>query len=241
MENSAFGRLIGALVAPGKTFRSIAERPTWVVAFLVVALSPLAPGLIAAHKMDWEGIIKTQLERADVQLPQDQIDQRVEMMEKIGPVFTYVAPLFLAVFILVCGLAFWGAFTLAGGELGFKRSLAVTSHGMLPLAVSSLLSVPIALGLEKVGAEVAEQGSYLKSNLAAFAPEGANAVVISLLAHVDVFTIWSVVLLAIGFVFAAKVKSSTSAITVTLLWLLYVGIAVGFAALGMAMGGGKHG
>ncbi len=29
LEDSSFGRLIGALVSPGKTFQSIAGRPTW--------------------------------------------------------------------------------------------------------------------------------------------------------------------------------------------------------------------
>src|SRR5688572_32534991 len=40
MESSSFGRLIGVLVSPVKTFAAIAERPTWLVAFLVVVLVP---------------------------------------------------------------------------------------------------------------------------------------------------------------------------------------------------------
>ena len=237
MENSSFGRLIGVIVSPGKTFRAICERPTWLVAFLVVVLSPVIPTIIAMPKMDWEGITRAQLERMDVQLPQDQLEQRIEMTEKIGPFFAYLAPVFFAIGLLLFALVFWGAFTLAGGELGFKRSLAVVSHGMVPVVVSTILSIPIILGIDKIGADVAEQGSYLKSNLAAFAPEGANAVVLNLLSHLDVFSIWTLVLLIIGFAWCAKVKQSTSAITVILLWLVYIGIGVGFAALGMAMGG----
>lgn len=239
MENSSFGRLIGVIIAPGKTFRSICERPTWLVAFLVVVLSPVIPAIIAMPKMDWEGITRAQLERADVQLPQDQLEKRIEITEKVGPYFAYAAPIFFGIGLLLFALVFWGAFTLAGGELGFKRSLAVVSHGMVPVLVSTILSIPIILGIDKIGADVAEQGSYLKSNLAAFAPEGANAVVINLLSHLDVFSLWTLVLLIIGFAYCAKVKQSTSAITVILLWLVYIGIGVGFAALGMAMGGGK--
>ena len=237
MESSSFGRLIGVIVSPGKTFRSICERPTWLVAFLVVVLSPVIPTIIAMPKMDWEGITKAQLERMDVQLPQDQLEKRIEMTEKIGPYFAYLAPVFFAIGLLLFALVFWGAFTLAGGELGFKRSLAVVSHGMVPVVVSTILSIPVILGIDKIGADVAEQGSYIKSNLAAFAPEGANAVVLNLLSHLDVFSLWSLVLLIIGFAYCAKVKQSTSAITVILLWLVYIGIGVGFAALGMAMGG----
>ena len=56
--DSSFARLIGALAAPVKTFRSIAERPTWLVAFLVVMLSPLLPGILAVPKIDWEEVAK---------------------------------------------------------------------------------------------------------------------------------------------------------------------------------------
>jgi hypothetical protein len=237
VENSSFGRLIGVLVAPAKTFRSIAARPTWLVAFLVVMWTPLIPGLMAAKKMDWEGIIKGQLERMDVQIPQEQVEQRVEMMEKIGPYLTFVSPFFIAAFLLVSALVFWGAFTLAGGEVGFVRSLAVMSHGMMTLVVSSLLSIPIVLGLDKIGAEVAAQGGALKSNLAAFAPEDTGPVLINFLSHIDAFSIWSLVLLTLGYAYAAKVKKSTSATIVVAGWLLYVGISVGFAALGVMMGG----
>ena len=219
----------------------IRDSPTWLVAFLVVVLSPVIPTIIAMPKMDWEGITKAQLERMDVQLPQDQLEKRIEMTEKIGPYFAYLAPVFFAIGLLLFALVFWGAFTLAGGELGFKRSLAVVSHGMMPVVVSTLLSLPIIIGLDKIGADVAAQGSYLKSNLAAFAPEGANAVVLNLLSHLDVFSIWTLVLLIIGFAICGKVKQSTSAITVVLLWLVYCAIGVGFAALGMAMGGGGKG
>jgi hypothetical protein len=242
MESSTFGRLIGALVSPGKTFRSIAERPTWLVAFLVVVLSPVVPAMLAVPKMDWEGIVKANLERMDVQVPQEQVDQQVAITEKIGGFMTYVSPLMIAVLVLAMALVFWGAFTLAGGEAGFKRTLAVTSHAMMPFVVLQLLSIPMILRLSTIGAEDIETGSYLRSNLAAFAPEGANPIVMSLLGKIDVFSIWIVVLLVIGFIAAARVKSRTAAIVVLLLWLfLWVGTSVGFAGLGMMMAGRSHG
>jgi hypothetical protein len=60
----------------------------------------------------------------------------------------------------------------------------------------------------------------------------------ALLAKLDVFTLWSVVLLAIGFRFAAKVSPRTATITVVLLWACYVAVNVGLAALGAAFAGG---
>ena len=239
MESTAFGRLIGALVAPGKTFRSIAERPTWAVAFLVVCLTPLVPGLLAGPKIDWEDVVRTQLERSDVELPREQLEQAVATWEKLGPALTYLGPVMIAVALLLFTVVLWGTFTLAGGQPGFKRSLAVVSHAMLPLAVASLLSIPVVLSLDQVGAEQLESGSYLQSSLATFAPEDAGPVLIALLSKFDVFSIWTVVLLAIGFRHAAGVSGRTAAITVAVLWLVWIGVSVGLAALGqLAAGGG---
>ena len=240
MESSAFGRLAGALVAPGKTFRSIAERPTWLLAFLVVCLTPVVPGLLAGPKIDWEDVVRTQIERADADLPREQVEQAVAMWEKLGPVLTYLGPAMIAVALLLFTAVLWGAFTLAGGQPGFKRSLAVVSHAMLPLAVASLLSIPVVLSLDTVGAEQLESGSYLQSSLAAFAPEDAGPVLLALLSKIDVFSIWTVVLLAIGFRYAAGVSPSTAALTAGLMWLVWIGVSVGLAALGsLAAGGGS--
>jgi hypothetical protein len=236
MENSSFGRLIGVLVAPQKTFRSIAERPTWLVAFLVVCLLPLLTGVVANQKIDWEEFARYQLERAGADLNSPEAKQQLEWTPRLAPFFVYATPLFMTIGILVLSLVFWGAFTLAGGEAGFKRSLAVVSHGMMPFVVGALLSVPVILGMDSIPPETIEQGSYLKSSLAALAPEDAGVVLVALLSKFDLFTIWSLVLYVIGFTWAAKVKPRTAVITVGLLWLLWIVVSVGFASLGALMG-----
>jgi hypothetical protein len=238
MENSTFGRLLGALVSPAATFRSLAERPTWLAALLAVCLSGVVAGVIAGPKIDWEDVVRTQMERSGQDVPAAQIEQGIAMWEKIGPFLVYIGPFMMAFALLVFALVFWGAFTLAGGQLGFKRSLAVVSHGMMPWVVSALLSIPVVMSADRIGGEQLESGSYLQSSLAAFASEDAGPVLIALLSKLDVFTLWSVVLLAIGYRFVAKVPPRTAALTVGLLWAIYVAVNVGFAALGAAFAGG---
>jgi hypothetical protein len=238
MENSTFGRLLGALVSPVATFRSLAERPTWLAALLAVCLSGVVAGIIAGPKIDWEDVVRTQMERSGQDVPAAQIEQGIAMWEKIGPFLVYIGPFMMAFALLVFALVFWGSFTLVGGQLGFKRSLAVVSHGMMPWVVSALLSIPVVMSADRIGGEQLESGSYLQSSLAALASEDAGPVLIALLSKLDVFTLWSVVLLAIGYRFAAKVPPRTAALTVGLLWAVYVCINVGFAALGAAFAGG---
>jgi hypothetical protein len=238
MESSAFGRLVGALVAPDKTFRSIAERPTWLLAFLLVCLSPLLPGILALPKIDWEEVARVNIERSGADIPPEVMEQQVEMTAKIGPVSTYLSPLFMAIGILLFAVVLWGGFTLAGGQPGFQRSLAVTSHALMPAVIGGLLAIPVVLATDHVSAEQLASGSLLQSSLAAFAPEGANPAVSALLSKIDVFSIWTLVLLVIGFRFSAAVKTGTAAITVGILWAVWVLFSVGLASLGMLLGGG---
>ena len=234
---SSFGRVVGALVAPGTTFRSIAERPTWLVAFLVVCLAPLLPAILALPKIDWEGVARAQIEQMDMQVPQEQVERQVEMMERLGPVMTYFSPAFIAIGTLLFALVFWGTFTLVGGEPGFRRSLAVVSHAMLPMVVAALLSVPVIVGAESVTAEQLQSGGYLASNPAALVGSEAGPVLRTLLSKLDVFTIWTLVLLIIGFRWSGKVSPRTATLTVMGLWLLWVVVNVGFSALGAILGG----
>lgn len=239
MENSSFGRLIGALASPVKTFASIAERPTWLVAFLVVMLLPAISGFLVVPKIDWEEVARTQLENSPAagQLSREQIDERVEMSAKISPYFVYAAPAFLALGVLILGLVFWGIFNLAGGESTFPRSMAVITHAFMPMVVSSLIAIPVILGTERIEAEDLQADTLVKSNLAVFAPEGAAPALLKLLSKVDVFSIWVLVLLILGFSRVTKVKTAVAAGVVLALWLVFwVGVPVGLAAL---FGGGK--
>jgi FtsH-binding integral membrane protein len=53
----------------------------------------------------------------------------------------------------------------------------------------------------------------------------------ALLQSVDLFSIWTLILLVIGFSLAAKVSRKSAAAVVIVVWILFVLGKVGFAAL----------
>src|SRR4029453_15340994 len=57
MENSGFGRLIGVLVSPGKTFQSIAERPTWALPLVVLLFLSAVIGYVTAQRTDYRDVV----------------------------------------------------------------------------------------------------------------------------------------------------------------------------------------
>jgi hypothetical protein len=103
------------------------------------------------------------------------------------------------------------AFNVVGGEVAYPVSLSVTLHGMMPWALVSLLSIPVALGRDSIGYDMLKTGGVLASNAAALAPEGTGTVLLGLLASLDVFSLWSIALLAVGYSIAAKVPRARPA------------------------------
>jgi len=148
-----------------------------------------------------------------------------------GAAFAVASAVVLPLFLLLCALLFWVAFKLQGSDLDFTRSWAVMLHGFMPWVVSYLLSLPVILGGESFGYLDLRDGTHLPSNLASWAPEEISPPLLSLLSSLDFFTLWCLVLLAIGYRENAKVSTGKAAATVFVLWLVKVGGSVGWAAL----------
>ncbi len=58
MTDSSLHRIVGVLVSPSKTFRALRERPTWLAAFVFVALVTGVVGQIGQAKVDPEAMIR---------------------------------------------------------------------------------------------------------------------------------------------------------------------------------------
>lgn len=231
MSDSAFGRLLGALVEPAATFRSIAVRPTWLLPLLLLVVLGTAVGTMVVQRMDFEQVMRAQNERAGGQMSAEQIDQAVERAKKFSPWITAVEGVVSPVIYLVTALVFWTAFRLLGSEISYRTSLATSLHALLPGAIGMLLSIPVILRHGTFSQAEARSGSYLASNLAVLAPAGVSPAVRALLGSVDIFSLWTVALLVIGYRATARVSRGAALGTVLTLWLLFVAGKVALAAL----------
>lgn len=234
MKDSSWGRLIGALVAPGETFRSIAERPTWLPPLLVLVLLAWAVGFELQMRTDPEEMVRGQLEMVKVDVPQEQVDKMIEDAESrttgakagLATIGAVIQPVLYA----VVAVLFWIGFRLFGSEMDYLRSLATTLHAYMPLAVGSLINLPLMFTRETLTFEEASSGGVLVSSLKALAPEDASAATEMLLGSIDLFTVWTMILLAIGYREVAKVSPAVASGIVILFWLIFVLGKVGIAA-----------
>ena len=234
MENSSFGRLFGVLFSPGKTFRSIAERPTWLVALLVLAVLGMGMGLVMNQKIDQREMIKKQMEKFGREMTEAQLDEAVERAENPSPVLRGVSIvtglLGQCIIYLFLAFLFWLIFKLTGSEMTYKSSLSTYVHAAMPSAILFLLSIPLLLSRPSVGPEVMMEG-VLASSPAAFMPAGTSPMVKAALTGLDFFSLWVLVLSIIGYRIVAKVSTATAVTVAVLIWLLGVGMRMGFAAL----------
>jgi len=236
LEDSGFGRLIGALVSPGKTFQSIAGRPTWGAALVVLLIATTAIGVLVNQRMDPDDLrhsIQQRMEKSrGGQASPEDVERGVEMATKMSSVTRWLIPLFVAVFYLILAALFFAAFRFfAGSSIPYRTSLSVALHAYLPGVVAALITLPLILSRKSITMKEAQGGGILASNLGAFAPADMGAVARTLLSTVDFFSIWTVCLLIIGYRAAAKVSTATAATVVVVLWVLYIAFRVGAAAL----------
>ncbi|HSS50499.1 MAG TPA: YIP1 family protein, partial [Thermoanaerobaculia bacterium] len=227
MEDSSFGRLLGALVSPGKTFRSIAERPTWAAAFLVLLVASGAVAYVVGLRTDYRDVIVQSVKEKGRDIPEAQLEPQINMMEKAGAAISGISvPLVIALVTLLAALFYWVAFKLLGADFSYKSSLAVCLHAGLPGVISALLTLPVVLSHATLGYADVKSGVFLKSNLAFLAPQDAKAWVTALYASADFFSLWSLVLSIIGYKALSRLTTKPVAMVTILIWLLFIGVRV---------------
>lgn len=235
MKDSSLGRLLGVLMSPVETFRSIEARPTWAAPLLVFLLLAGTVSYLVQVKLDPEEAVRAQVSKMKVDIPDEQVEKMIRDAEgrtngTKAALAAGGAAFQAAIYALIAAI-FLALLRLFASEIDYQRSFAVTVYGFAPQAVAALISLPILLGRGTVSFDEAASGGILVSSLAALAPEDASSMLKVLLGSLDLFTIWTVVLLAVGYRVVGKVSTAVSTGIVILLWLIYIGGKLGITAL----------
>jgi len=231
-QMSAFSRLFGVLYAPQKTFEDIVRKPSWVLPMVVITLLSVAVSVGINQRMNWREFMSQQIDKSPqaAQLSAEQKEQRIEGGAKITPIVTYcigvIGPILGA---LIFALIFWGAYSLLGGaSTNFGTSMAIASHAFMPGLISSPLLL-LVIFLKPPGTLDLE--NPLASNLAAVLPDDSAKWLVALCKSFDVFTFWTLILIAIGFAATnpRKLKGGKPYMIAFGVWAAYVVCRVGFA------------
>ena len=225
-DTSIVGRMIRTLTAPGDTFASVREESTWkdwltptlvvVVAGMVAGILTLPAAMDASSEM--------------MQLEEMTAEQRAmaEQMKEAAPAMTLVSiPIvsFLWLFI-VAGVLLLLANPILGGEANYGQMLAVTAYAGLVGVVQAIVTVPLVLS---TGSLVAIGPGLLLSDemLGTFAGR--------VLAGLDLFTLWQVLLMAVGAGVMAGSSTRKALVPLLILWAVWIFVQAGLGGLSSAM------
>ena len=229
-----FQNLIDLYFSPREAFTRIIRSPRILVPLVVYALIVLGFTGVWMSKMDATEFMKTQIEesgRAD-QMTAEQRQSVIEQQAKFMPIFGWVVgPIVIAIMLLLVSavLMFIYRFFYAG-EVSFKQSFAIVVWVFVAV---SIISTPVMLAvLALKGDWNVDPNQVVQANLGLLLDKSTAAKPLWALAtSIDVFVLWMVFLLAVGFAVACRKPTSSAIWGVGIAWVLVVLCKVGWAAI----------
>lgn len=226
-------RVLNAFIAPSKTFTDLRRNASWwgplIVTFIVTMIFVVAMDRQIGFETISRNAIATS-SRADQfeKLPADQKGKQIQLSTTITRYASYGSIVIVVLANLVIALVLWATFMIFGGNTGFKTALAIQWYGGLPFAIHGLLgAASMFAGVEKDGFN---PQNPVGSNPAYYMDPTGNKFVLGMASALDIFVIWSIILLGIGFACNSKIKRGTAISVVGGLYLLYKLVGSGIAA-----------
>ena len=230
---SFFSRIRGVYASPRDAFGEIGRAPRVLVPMVILIIMGLLVGFYLSRNLDLESMLASRLESAVQQgsLTQQQMEQQLAILSKFAGVQLIVGSM-ISSLLLALVIAGYGKLVsvFSGAESRFKSLLSVTVYVLIAISVIQSGLTILIMQLKGPGSvDLTHVGSVVASSLGAILTSimGDDALpkfVIGLANAVDVFAIWMIALLAIGYsAVSNKLKTGTAA-----LWL---GIAYAIIAV----------
>jgi hypothetical protein len=134
----------------------------------------------------------------------------------------------LIIFVVIASVLMATFNFAAGASVPFKTSLAIVVYSSLPGVIGALLGmISMFAGVDPAGFNAQNP---VATNPAYFMDPTGNKFLYGMASALDVFVIWSIVLMGIAFACNSKVKRSTAIAIVAGWYLLYKLVGSGMAA-----------
>ena len=223
------------LFRPRRGFQEIASesRATWLTPMLILTITAILVVIAAGYLRSRAAMM------GEVTLPPDWEFWTPEMQNNYmqaqqatqGPVFVYIMPMVGSLtglwvgWLLLAGLLHFGS-TLLGGRGSMQGALNIVAWASLPFAIRDILRIVFMLS---AGHAITNPG------LSGFA--STPGFVAQLLTRLDIFLLWHVILLIIGFAVADGLPRSKAVMGVVVVVMMVLLAQAGLGALTASFGG----
>jgi hypothetical protein len=220
-----FSRIVGVFFEPGKTFADIAQRPSWIVPMILMILAMIGATVALSQHIGWERIIRQQ-DEASAQIRNMAPEQRERTMAlqmKLAPAMGYTFGIVgVPIYAIVVAAVLLGITSMMSAGLRFKQVFAVVVYGSLPRAISALLMIVVVFLKNPDEFNMRNPTAF---NVGAFLdPNYVSKFAYALATSLDLFAIWTILLLATGLKAAAgkKLTFAGALVAVVAPWAVWV-------------------
>ncbi|HEX7140722.1 MAG TPA: Yip1 family protein [Vicinamibacterales bacterium] len=214
---NTFQRITGVLFNPGPTFESIVKRPNILGPLLIFIIISVVSAVAVAVKADFDALAHEAIE-ANPNIPPDKAEGAVSMTKAIMKVSMYASPVLIVLILVIAAGVCLLAFKMFGGEGDFNTALSVTTYAWFPRLIRGVLGAIVMLS--KGSLSIFDLQNPVMSNLGFLFDPKTQPVQYAIGATLDIFNIWSLVLLIIGLSAMSKLSKVRSAVIVIVLWLV---------------------
>jgi hypothetical protein len=231
-------RIVNTFIAPSKTFTDLRRNASWWAPWILMAAFSLLFAYTVDRQVTFDQISRNEINRSAKiseqfdKAPPAQQEQQLRISDAIIRYSFYGGSLLILLFNAIIAGILFATFKVAGAvDLKFKTAYATVMYAGLPGILTAILgTISLFSGANPEGFNV----NYpVGTNPAYYMDPSTSKFVLGLASIPDVISIWTIVLLGIGFAVTSKMKKST-AITIVAAW--YLLWKLGTAALAGARG-----
>lgn len=231
---SELSRLTGVFLEPGRAFSDIAARPRWWMPVVLLTALSLVYLFAYSRHIGWERFMRQTIESNSrtQNLPAEQRERIIQQQTRVVSSFSYVGAVAGTVIaaLVVGGIMLFVFNLLLAAQLRFVQAFAITCYAMLPGLINHSLAILVMFLKNPEDFNLQNPTAF---NIGAFLdPQSTPKWMVSLGSSFDLFSFWTLALLAVGFSAASRKIAFPKALAGVLApWALYVCVKAGWAAL----------
>jgi hypothetical protein len=237
-----FSLLCGVYGSPKATFTEIGRSPRVLVPMIALIVLGLIAGYCMMLRIDIVATIADQVDKAIAagRLTREQAEQQMALYTKIGNIQIIIGSAIGSVLSALIFAAIFKMITFfVGAENRFKAVFSATLYALFAVSVVQSALLILILFIKSPGeVDISSVRSVLASNLGAMlesilGDDTLPKFLAKFFAWIDVFAVWIIALLSIGYAAVSKkMKTSTAATWIVGIYLVIAIIAAAWSSRG---------
>lgn len=237
-------RLTGVMFSPGETFVDVNRKPT-VLAPILIAIATVIVSTLFFNwwvNPNWDQILRPQVKKRIEKGGQTATEEQIQQGVSIGKTFAKFTPIIAACVVPIFYIVLAGIFALGmvfiQAKTTFRKILSVVSwSGVVTALITTIVTIIALLVQSKeslANIDPTKSTGVIPTNVAAFLPSDSSPAILAIASSLDIFSIWFMILLAIGLAAVAGARKITTGKTGGMifgLWAIFILIKVAWASI----------